>query len=203
MRILLILLLLAAWTEVAPAAELKAKVSGTNSVVLDDMGFPTNPVIARQLGQTEARRDLTNGVLKIKSAGLPAPSAFVFSELIKERCHCELQFVCGCMVSDGVSAYIKGYNEISKPRLYEKFGTNILDQLDEQAEHEWSHPSSYEVKKGDVLLKIARAHGVTLKALMQANPKITSPRITPGQRLVIPAAEPNTTNAVAGSPKQK
>ncbi|MBM3882226.1 MAG: LysM peptidoglycan-binding domain-containing protein [Verrucomicrobia bacterium] len=46
--------------------------------------------------------------------------------------------------------------------------------------------TEYEVKKGDYPAKIARAHGVTVAALMQANPGVVATRLQIGQKLVIP-----------------
>jgi LysM repeat protein len=45
---------------------------------------------------------------------------------------------------------------------------------------------SYTVKSGDTLMKIAKAHGVTVKALRSAN-NLRTDRITVGQKLKIPA----------------
>jgi LysM repeat protein len=45
----------------------------------------------------------------------------------------------------------------------------------------------YVVKKGDTLYAIAKAHGITLKALMAANPEVTDPKkLRIGQKLKIP-----------------
>ena len=48
--------------------------------------------------------------------------------------------------------------------------------------------NKYTVKKGDTLSKIAKAHGVTLKKLIAANPQIKNPNlIYPGQKITIPS----------------
>ena len=48
-------------------------------------------------------------------------------------------------------------------------------------------PKTYKVKKGDTLSKIAKAHKVTLKKLIAANPQIKNPDlIYPGQIINIP-----------------
>lgn len=45
----------------------------------------------------------------------------------------------------------------------------------------------YVVKKGDTLYAIAKANGITLKALMDANPEVTDPKLLRiGQKLKIP-----------------
>ena len=48
--------------------------------------------------------------------------------------------------------------------------------------------SEYVVVAGDTLAKIAKAHGVTLKALEAANPGVDSKKLKIKQKLVIPAA---------------
>lgn len=48
-------------------------------------------------------------------------------------------------------------------------------------------PTIYKVKKGDTLTKIAKAHKVTLKKLIAANPQIKNPDlIHPGDKITIP-----------------
>jgi LysM repeat protein len=49
----------------------------------------------------------------------------------------------------------------------------------------------YVVKKGDTLYAIAKDNGITLKALMDANPEVTDPKkLRVGQKLKIPAPAP-------------
>ena len=50
--------------------------------------------------------------------------------------------------------------------------------------------TTYVVKKGDTLYQIAKDNGVTLKALMDANPEVTDPKkLRVGQKLNIPPSE--------------
>jgi LysM repeat protein len=47
--------------------------------------------------------------------------------------------------------------------------------------------TTYVVKKGDTLFGIAKKNGITLKALMDANPEVTDPKkLRVGQKLKIP-----------------
>ncbi|MBA2934181.1 LysM peptidoglycan-binding domain-containing protein [Sphingomonas sp. CGMCC 1.13654] len=63
-----------------------------------------------------------------------------------------------------------------------------------------SDTSSYTVRSGDCLWNIARAHGVSLSALEQANPQIANPDlIHPGQRITIPGGS-GSTGSVGGTP---
>lgn len=48
-------------------------------------------------------------------------------------------------------------------------------------------PQTYTIQSGDTLLSIAQSFGVTVDAILQANPDITNPElIRPGQEIVIP-----------------
>ena len=48
-------------------------------------------------------------------------------------------------------------------------------------------PKVYTIKKGDTLLKVARANGLTLEELLTANPTIKNPnKVSEGQQIVIP-----------------
>jgi len=48
-------------------------------------------------------------------------------------------------------------------------------------------PTLYTIKKGDTLLKIARANGISLDQLLHANPQIKNPNIVQlGQQIIIP-----------------
>lgn len=48
--------------------------------------------------------------------------------------------------------------------------------------------SEYTVVKNDNFAKIAKAHGISLKALTQANPTVDPARLRPGQKLLLPAS---------------
>lgn len=56
--------------------------------------------------------------------------------------------------------------------------------------------SEYTVVAGDTLGKIAKAHGVTLKALEAANPGVVPKKLKAGQKIQIPAATSGTSATV-------
>jgi LysM repeat protein len=59
-------------------------------------------------------------------------------------------------------------------------------------------PVTYVIKKGDTLLKIATANGLTLEELMAANPTIKDPnKIAEGQQIIIPV--PQAPGPISGS----
>jgi peptidoglycan endopeptidase LytE len=57
--------------------------------------------------------------------------------------------------------------------------------------------STYEVVAGDTLAKIAKAHGVTVKALEAANPGVDPKKLKVKQKLVIPGATQSAENTSA------
>jgi LysM repeat protein len=58
--------------------------------------------------------------------------------------------------------------------------------------------TTYKIKKGDTLAKIANAHGITMKALNDANPGLDAKKLQIGKELKLPAAK-KTTVADAGT----
>jgi LysM repeat protein len=61
-------------------------------------------------------------------------------------------------------------------------------------------PSTYVIKSGDTLSKIATEHGLTIEALLAANPEITDAnRIAEGQRIIIPPPDSVEPDPIGGS----
>ena len=59
--------------------------------------------------------------------------------------------------------------------------------------------TEYVIVSGDTLAKIAKAHGVTVKALEAANPGVDPKKLKPKQKLVIPAATSGAMSTSAGT----
>ena len=160
---------------------------------MDSMGYPTNPVVAYAKGQSDARRDLTNGVLSVKTCGLPPMDRPEYARLLEARCNVRLDPLAACIVTEGLRKYIDGYNEVASACLEQKFGTNIFNELDIEAAANYQKsfeamagPGNYTIRSGDTLTKIAREHGVSLKVLQDANPKLDPTRLQIGQKIIIP-----------------
>ncbi|MCW5551812.1 MAG: LysM peptidoglycan-binding domain-containing protein [Verrucomicrobiae bacterium] len=162
----------------------------------DMLGYPNDPAKAVELGQADARHDLSNGVMMVKSAGLPGPAWGEYTRLLKEQCNVELLPIAGCIVSEGLLAYLRGYNETSTAAIKQKFGADILAELDKEADARWqkkhakadlpANNGGYSVKSGDTLTKIARLHGVSFSDLLKANPGVNPNRLQVKQRIIIP-----------------
>jgi len=57
--------------------------------------------------------------------------------------------------------------------------------------------SEYKIKGGDIAYNIAKTHGVSLKALKDANPNVDLGKLKPGQTIQIPAASASNSKAAA------
>ncbi len=58
--------------------------------------------------------------------------------------------------------------------------------------------SEYKIQKGDIALNLAKKHGVTLKALKEANPNVDLGKLKVGQTIQIPASSGSSTTASVG-----
>lgn len=75
--------------------------------------------------------------------------------------------------------------------------TNAYEPIVERSAAPAAATGDYKIKKGDTLAKIAKANGVSLKALSEANPNVDPSKLKIGQAVTIPAgaARPATTVA--------
>jgi LysM repeat protein len=170
--------------------------AGIRPAGVDEMGYPTNAAAAFARGQAEARRDLTNAVFTLKTAGLPGPTRHYYEGRLLDRCGVKLEPLAGCLVTEGLMKYMAGYNEIARQRLEQKFGTNIFSELEAEAAESYQKATSrqspagtYMIRAGDTLSKIAQTHGVTVKALAAANPGVDPAKLKVGRMLQIPARQ--------------
>lgn len=170
---------------------------------LDSFGYPTNSVLAAELGRSEARRDLTNGVVQLPMYGLPAPWSGEFGRILEEKYHVGRFGLAGCLVSEGLVAYANGYSGVSKRFIEERHGTNLWQEAQAEAEKaaglsaktEARTPpeagpaasATYRVKPGDTLSQIARRNGISLGSLQAANPGLNPKRLRVHQALRLPS----------------
>lgn len=165
---------------------------------LDYLGYPTNAARAADLGRSEARRDLSNGVVQLPMYGLPTSWSAEYHHILESRYRIGGFGLAGCMVSAGLLSYADGYSEVSRSYIEQKHGTNIWTLAREEAEKSFkSRPEStaasqpkpleYQLRAGDTFSRIARERGVRLKQLMEANPGVNPARLKVGQIIRIPA----------------
>ena len=58
--------------------------------------------------------------------------------------------------------------------------------------------SEYEIKAGDSFAKVAKSHGVGLKAILAANPGVDAARLKVGQRIQVPPPQASPTEQTVG-----
>ena len=172
---------------------------------LDVYGYPRNETQAHERGRSEAGRDLTNGVVLLKFSGLPAPEFSNYARLMSARCGMTVQPIAGCLVTGGLQEYRRGYNEVSSSWIERRYGTNMFNDVWEQAREEYrkemetnakpagsgppppkSTKRTYTVKAGDTFSKIARRTNVSLNALSKCNPGVNPRQLQIGQKLTLP-----------------
>src|SRR5262245_12686045 len=84
-------------------------------------------------GASEARRDIANGHLELRTYGLPPNSTFIYEQLLQERLGVTYNRVAGCMVTDQLVRDADAYNEVMTKEIEDRFGKGILDQIFEEA----------------------------------------------------------------------
>jgi len=164
---------------------------------LDYKGYPTNVTLAADLGRSEARRDLTNGIVRLPAYGLPSTSSFESVGILKEKYHVEMYPIAGCVVTSGLVAYADGYSEVSRKFIELQHGSNLWKNVRAETEKALAerrasstrtfNAGEYRVRADDTLSRIAREHRVTLKALTEANPNLDPIKLQIGQTIQIPA----------------
>lgn len=68
-------------------------------------------------------------------------------------------------------------------------GTAVMDPVQDQTDAGVAPVTTYKIKKGDTLAKIAAAHGISLKALTDANPGVDARKLQVDKELKLPAAK--------------
>ena len=75
--------------------------------------------------------------------------------------------------------------------------TNAYEPIVERTVAAPSAGGDYKIKKGDTLAKIAKANGVSVKAISEANPNLDPSKLKIGQAVVIPAGAARASTTAA------
>ena len=176
----------------------RTEVGGAPSE-LDLFGYPTNVAKATELGRSDARHDLSNGVVRLPMYGLPGEWTAEYNHILETKHHIGRLGLGGCLVSAGLLAYADGYSGVSQTWIEQKFGTNIFNQANQEAQAVYQArieamgrkqaqaTDIHTIQVGDTLSKIAKQHGVTVKAVAEANPGVDATRLKVGQKLTLPS----------------
>ena len=77
-------------------------------------------------GRIEASRDVENGIFTIKSFGLFNVPLDPYSQLLKREYG--IEFIdYGCVATPEFSEYVRGYNDVSRAAIENRFGKGILE----------------------------------------------------------------------------
>jgi hypothetical protein len=91
-------------------------------------------------GRSDAKSDLSRGILAYETASRPEPSDDEYVKLLAERYHIEVRRVLGWeIVTDNLSTIIghmAGYNEIAIPEIENRYGKGILQKVADEARGE-------------------------------------------------------------------
>lgn len=163
---------------------------------LDHMGYPTNTVMAAELGRCEAKRDLTNGLVRLPFYGLPTMELGETFDILWRKYGVKMYPLGGCVVTSGLTSYAEGYSEVARKFIEAEHGTNIWRTVRNDVTPPPAKSSTttvpslnrreYRIRTGDTLTRIALEHGVALKSLTEANHNLEPTRLKIGQIIFIP-----------------
>jgi hypothetical protein len=85
-------------------------------------------------GKSDARTALADGKLILQTCGRQSSYSNLYKKLLKERYNIETVLAAGCLITDDISDYIEGYNEIMHQAIKERFGENMLEQTYSEVE---------------------------------------------------------------------
>lgn len=93
-------------------------------------------------GMIGAWADHASGHYEIKTYGYPAPWAWEYRRLVKERYGVEINAEAGCVVTQDLVWYVDGYNSVSRPRIVARHGKDIFAECTTEARltYEQAHP---------------------------------------------------------------
>jgi len=78
---------------------------------------------AYRAGRVEAEKDVAAGILAIEEFGFSAGTG---GQILRERYQIEVRAIAGCGVDDGILGHAAGYNSVSEPEIYRRFGRDHI-----------------------------------------------------------------------------
>jgi hypothetical protein len=94
-------------------------------------------------GQIAAHLDVWRGHYRVLGYGLPTSSRPEYARLLRERYGIEFRPVAGCVVSEALISYVRGYNEVSTAAANREFGHDVFKECAETASKSWGHQASH------------------------------------------------------------
>jgi len=94
-------------------------------------------------GMIVALANCTFGHYEIQTFGYPAPWLSEYRRLTSERYDVKVRVVAGCVVTEELVQYVRGYNCVSRGLIETRFGKDVIAECAEDAEAAWkrAHPN--------------------------------------------------------------
>jgi hypothetical protein len=110
------------------AAVAAMSLFSVDSFAIDKFGPP-----AAEKGRLEARRDIREGRLILRTYGFAGGMSSPASQRLYERFGIRSEAAAGCVVNRAIIAETAAYNEVMKAEIRKRFGANVLDELEGRA----------------------------------------------------------------------
>jgi hypothetical protein len=100
------------------------------------VALSSNPTVAGWRGEQDARRDVSRGLYRQISSGLPAEWALNYRREMAARYNVDIA-PGGCIVTRGMREYALAYNKVSADSAIRHFGHDIFKETALQAQADW------------------------------------------------------------------
>lgn len=82
-------------------------------------------------GKAEAQADIEQGKLKLKVTGWGADPEVEKKRFtnIYQKYEIEMERIADCMISHGIIGYQKGYNQVMKSAIHQRYGAGFLERM--------------------------------------------------------------------------
>ena len=160
----------------------------------DELGYPTNELIALELGRADAARDLSQGVLRLPIYGSPIEWSSDFSRILEEKYNIDRYGLGGPSITPSLAEYARGYGEISDRAIKEKFGTNFFEHVLAEAKQAYEQRMQAQAAATPAAPKVA----VVTPVAITATPTVVT--TTPTVVTTTPTVVTTTPTVATGTP---
>ena len=108
--------------------------SGAPAAALRSSNLTNSDYLA---GRNEAQQDFHNGLLMVKTYGLPQPWSQVYCSNLLSRYQVATRYVAGCDVNDKLAQNVQGYNEIVAAEIAKRYGADLLDRVAKESARQY------------------------------------------------------------------
>jgi hypothetical protein len=94
-------------------------------------------VSAYRAGRADAEKDIQANCLIIEVFGLPTPWDDDYARIFYQKYDVEVKKIAGDVVDYEIVGHAKGYNEVSKPEIQRRFGSDVLEKTQSEVHKHW------------------------------------------------------------------